>query len=864
MTSVILKVLALSGVVSAGFFAVWKANTDLQPQTVAEFTAVEVGAAPAGDTDPSKELALADFPTEVDENSPAKGPARQMPTDFGGEPDTAAAPTIDPSVPTWDQSEPEVTPPEPGVADLNTLEKADATRESPLYAEEENPSLQKFPREAGGPELLKIPAAKQAVVPPRIPTPSGVVPANSEEVASDQPTVTPALRHRAPAAPVLPADESPESTEPIAPDEPDAIKIRPARGAVRPTSIPEPAPETVPTTPASSVPRVRGSSLTIPLRTFNESAAEPGADSPIEPQPEPTYTEPEPVAQPALRTRGSIPELNAIPDAVVNDPNQTADPEPTPESDSDAPAEWPGQTAPRELNPHRVAPARKIPTNIAADGVEVTPRAGRSIPKLPAAQSQGLNPNLIGNGTLEDGLFKQSQQPQLNIEKIAQADADVGVSFIYEIIVKNVGDVDAYDVHVEERIPKGTQFQLSKPLAVIGQDRIARFKLETIPARTEKVIQIKVLPLEAGAVGSVATVRFASKVAAKTTVTAPRLEVSVDAPKEAAVGEQVTYTFHIKNIGSGTARKSTLRVILPEGLKHPRGDDLDQELGVLAPGQTIEKTLSFVAEDAGRYPPEFFITANGLEQVNRQLDLSVIQSRLSITRTGPAKRFVDRPAEFVTTVTNLSDEPLNGVRVTEVLPVNIVPVGDRTGYEWNEKTRTVSWMIGNLGPGHSEILPFTVLARHYGDLAWVTTATDDANHRANLENALEVKGYAALELDFDGTSAPVSIGEPVSMRLTVKNGGSAPAKNVVAVFELPQQMQFVSGQGPGKLPFTQDGNLITFEEIGEIQPNSSQTYDIVLTAAQEGQANVKAALLSDDLQGEVSQEQQIRVKSDEP
>ena len=44
MPTVLLKLLALSGVISAGCFAVWKANTELQPIEAAapsQFTALE-------------------------------------------------------------------------------------------------------------------------------------------------------------------------------------------------------------------------------------------------------------------------------------------------------------------------------------------------------------------------------------------------------------------------------------------------------------------------------------------------------------------------------------------------------------------------------------------------------------------------------------------------------------------------------------------------------------------------------------------------------------------------------------------------------------------------------------------------------
>ncbi|RLS52754.1 MAG: hypothetical protein DWH91_15870 [Planctomycetota bacterium] len=840
MTSIILKVLALSGVVSAGCFAVWKANTDLGPQTVGQFSEDGAGAAGASpEKAPESEegipatedLALADFPTEAAAAESAT-PARQMPAAFpAGDPEPLDAATPR-QLPVINALEAESTAPEPGVADLDILE--DAERRASLPGSDDSPSLQKFPREAGGPELLKTPT--------RTRSPQGVVPAAGEE---EVPETAPPLRQRSPIVPALPL-----TVEPIPETSSEPIEPLPINETVGPGSFPDATEE-----PGAGTP-IGNASEVAPTEDFSASV-------PVQP------------GQPALRTRGPGPARETPPDAdspVPFDQSEPVESIPATTNDNAVPEDLTDTFPPAAARP-RVHPLPTTPEPTlspeepaAVGGLPRPTRPGSSIPMpVPDAGSRGVNPELlVGDGTVDDGTVKQSQQPQLKIEKIAQAEAEVGVSFIYEIVIQNTGAVDAHDVLVEERIPKGAKLELSKPQGRVSADRIVRFPLDTIPANSQKTIRIQILPLEAGPIGSVATVRFSSKVAAKTVVTAPRLEFTVDAPKEVAVGEQVTYRFLIKNAGQGTARKSTLRVILPEGLHHPKGHDLDQELGVIAPGQSVEKSLTFLAQDVARYSPEFFITANGLEQVNRQLDLSVIESRLHISRKGPARRFVERPAEFETTVMNRSDAPLQGVQVTEILPVGVVPVGDRTGYQWDPKSRTVTWIVGVLGPGHIERLPLTVVARQPGKLAGVISAVDDAQHRAEMPTALEVQGFAALEVDFNGSGVPVNIGEQVSMRLTVRNGGSASAKNVTAVFEVPSQMQFVSGTGQGEVSYSQEGKLVTFAPVDELLPNSTQTYDIVLTAAQEGRANVAADLYVDDQQEKVRQEQQIRVVSDEP
>ena len=97
------------------------------------------------------------------------------------------------------------------------------------------------------------------------------------------------------------------------------------------------------------------------------------------------------------------------------------------------------------------------------------------------------------------------------------------------------------------------------------------------------------------------------------------------------------------------------------------------------------------------------------------------------------------------------------------------------------------------------------------------------------------------------------------MRVTVGNRGSAPAKQVQALFELPPQMTFVAAKGSDNITATQEGNLVTFAVLDELLPNSNQTYDIVLIAAQEGRPLVEVELLSTDLPESIHQQESVTI-----
>ena len=94
------------------------------------------------------------------------------------------------------------------------------------------------------------------------------------------------------------------------------------------------------------------------------------------------------------------------------------------------------------------------------------------------------------------------------------------------------------------------------------------------------------IPLEAGEIGSVATVNFVSEVAAATVVTAPRIEFELSAPRNVKLGQVVPFHFKVTNVGTGEARGVVIRDLIPEGLSHDSGNDLEYPVGRMAAGQS--------------------------------------------------------------------------------------------------------------------------------------------------------------------------------------------------------------------------------------------------------------------------------------
>jgi uncharacterized repeat protein (TIGR01451 family) len=486
------------------------------------------------------------------------------------------------------------------------------------------------------------------------------------------------------------------------------------------------------------------------------------------------------------------------------------------------------------------------------------------MPEAAAPQAgNGLtSADFVGVGTISPDTPSTPQQAQLTIEKQAPPDAALGQELIYSIVVRNVGRSDARNVVVEDLVPKGTELQGTDPQAHMTPDKKLVWKLGAMTPGASRTIRIKVIPKEAGQIGSVATVSFEAAVASRTIITAPQLQLALNGPQEVRVGEKAPYTFNLTNSGSADASNVYVRNIIPAGFEHPAAQqrngvtDIEYEVGTLRKGESREIELTLLAVEQGDFQNHAILSADGNVNVEAQHAVKVITSRLKVHREGPANRVVGSQARFTNTVTNESGRPLEGVTITETIPEGVKFVQASDGGYFNPQQRMVTWQIDTLEPGGVRQLQTIVLAEQAGELASTLTAIDQRGDQAEATSKLNVAGYSALTVDVSNPARAIPVGEEIALRLKVSNGGTAAANGVETRVKLPPELKFVSARGPVR--YAQQGEWIAFEPIDRIDIQGEQTFDIVLTAAAESRdARVVVQLSSAELTRPLSEDQSV-------
>ncbi len=604
-----------------------------------------------------------------------------------------------------------------------------------------------------------------------------------------------------------------------------------------------------------------------PLPLFDEDPPReqaPVAEPADEPLPEPSDFAPE-VGAPSLGEPESAPPALGAPDSFDAD---SFDAEPAPER---------LDPLPLETKPLADEPAESRPPLEFGDDPSLEPEPAparlepqpepRRVPDEPAAPIG--REDLLGDGTIDDAAPLAAQKPRLTIDKVAPETALLGQPLVYSIVVKNVGETPARKVVIHDRIPRGTELTGTIPRAELlertkddRKEKVLRWKLDTIAPGSTKTIRVRVTPLSEGQIGSVATVNFVAEVGARTRVTSPSLEFDLSGPSKARLGKPVVFEFSVRNNGTDTASGVVIRNLLPAGLTHPGGDDLEYAVGDLEPGASKSIRLSLTAAQEGEVVNRAVVTADGGVKVEESARVTIVGTDLVVSRTGPAKRYVGRTAIFTNVVANNGEVPLENVTIVETLPKEIDFVEAASGGQYNPAKHVVAWRVDRLGPKESRVLKVKLRPKSPGRYTCTISAKSETGAEASTEAETQAIGYSALGLDVEGGGPPVFVGDTVTFTVSPKNRGTTNAKNVVVDVTISPELELASVNAPTK--YTRDGNNVRFTAMPTLGGGATAGYEITLRAVRPGEGRIRTSVVADDLTKPLQQDAAVRVVAETP
>lgn len=505
-----------------------------------------------------------------------------------------------------------------------------------------------------------------------------------------------------------------------------------------------------------------------------------------------------------------------------------------------------------------------------------TPLTTPAMPQPPQAEAPRTGRLLIegvqrvGTGVIEEPVPQSipgqtpenptgRQEPAVSLEWVGPPVAKVGQPADFSLVVRNACNIPVQQVMVRVRIPQGMNLAAAEPKAVT-ENNVLMWELGTMQPKQERNLQMKLLPETKGDVGCQAWVTFTGASTMRVRVREPKLLLKAAAPDKVLIGDAAAFSLTVSNPGDGPAELVKVKANLSDGLEHARGKMVEFDVGNLAPGETRSVQLICTTKTGGLQKCEAVAEADGGLRSQDQAAVNVIMPRLDIEANGPKLRYLDRKATYTFKVTNPGDAPALNVMVTDLVPPGFKFVAASDGGRHDFATRTVSWFLGEVGPGQAREVKLDVVAVNPGEHKHRASAQAARGLKVETEVQTRVEGLSALLLEVIDVEDPVEVGADTSYEIRVTNTGSKTETDIRLSCLIPDKMEFKGAQGATS--FHLEGKTVVFDPLPKLAPRADAIYRINVKGISAGDVRFKAQITSTNLMEPVMETEATRIYDD--
>jgi len=439
------------------------------------------------------------------------------------------------------------------------------------------------------------------------------------------------------------------------------------------------------------------------------------------------------------------------------------------------------------------------------------------------------------------------------IQKFAPKEVVVGKEFDYILTVTNLSPMALHDVTLTGKLPATMQVSRTQPAATMGS-QTATWQIARLAPKETQVFRVFGAATQVGNLTHCSEVTFRLPQECLTIrAVQPALQLALTMPPEVLACDPVPVRVVVTNTGTGDAQGVRVRQNLPEGMTVQGKSALAFDAGDLAQGESRAFRFEARVSRPGQYVTKAAASGSGDLTAQAQASTVVRQPVLGVNITGPANRYVGRPATYAVTVNNTGDGVAHDTVVSVRVPAGAELVAADAGGQ--RSGDSVVWRLGDLPANGAKKVSLTVKAASRGALRPVVTAKAKCAE-ASAQTQTMVKGIPAILLECVDVEDPIEVGSTVTYLITVTNQGSADGTNIVIACNLPATQAFVSAVGPTQHRVV--GNTITFGALSNLAPKANQVYKIVVKGVGAGDTRFRVTLTSDQIDSPVEETESTR------
>jgi uncharacterized repeat protein (TIGR01451 family) len=390
------------------------------------------------------------------------------------------------------------------------------------------------------------------------------------------------------------------------------------------------------------------------------------------------------------------------------------------------------------------------------------------------------------------GLPAARAQPQIEVRQSLPPRIQFDEAFTIEIHVSNTGNSQAENVVVTDRLTALDQLIEASPSPKRVGDNLV-WSLGSLAPGSKQTLRLrgKLSQAVGTELSNAVTTAFQTSTSSHCTVVVerPDLTLAIKGPTSGAVGDAVSMQIALANRGTGAAREVRLQTLLPPGLSHPAGNDLENTLGTLAAGESRNLLLSVTLTQAGDVRTRIRLCAQGLPPVEREVSFHVQDLRIALSAGEPQTQLANSTSSYDLTVRNDGSDTIHHARLVADLPTGLAFVLASDRGRFDSTTRSLTWDLGDLLPGEGRTVLWKAMAREAGNHEYKAVLM--VGDRLCREIALKTQVIRAADaspapvarMEGDGqaaaaaATAPSSGVECATWRPSIApwNGGSPPA-----------------------------------------------------------------------------------------
>jgi uncharacterized repeat protein (TIGR01451 family)/fimbrial isopeptide formation D2 family protein len=469
---------------------------------------------------------------------------------------------------------------------------------------------------------------------------------------------------------------------------------------------------------------------------------------------------------------------------------------------------------------------------VLAPAVNTIPLAQTNVATVTNSAEPDPNP---GNNT--SSVTETPQYADLGVKKTTNnVQPNVGDTVVYTVSVFNLGTSNATNVELTDTLPGNVSFVSATPSAGTFDPGTGIWSIATVPTtaglNNPLTLTITVTATAPGLSFNTVTITDSDQWdpndrnnTARTPTDPQEADLFVSKTVNDStpnVGDNVTFTVTLENLGPNTAQNVAVNDLLPAGLGYVSHA---ASVGTYVPGTGIwtvgsaaagsTSTLTVVATvlapaSGPALPQTNAATATSTtpdpNPGNNTDDKTVtpLQADLAVFKVvSDSAPNVGDTIVFGIAVANYGPNTATNVVVNDLLPAGVTYVSHTIEDAPGGSTYvpgTGVWTIGTVTTGDFPILQIvaTVDAPSSGippavtNTATVSGREYDPDPSNNTDTATETPQYADLAVDKVVSDATPNVGDTITFTITLSNLGRDTATNVTVLDQLPAGLQFVS------------------------------------------------------------------------